>query len=419
MKNCSLIYLLIYFFASCGSNSSDRKDQEGLSRNTETEKDSLSLSGSSDYVELRDTVVEEITIVAPDFPYKGDVGGKTVFMQLDFGEHTISGSYMYEEYLTPIKLEGKYTDDGFILKERDKDNNVTGYFVAHGDFIGFSGKWLKPDEFAKAPVSISHGYRDRRFKATNDNVSADTKNYDWYNIVPSLSRDCEDCISFQSIRDTTYFLRHESFLLKLDKKDSTALFNQDASFRIVPGLEGEGKISVQSHNFPSRYLRLMGNKVELKTDEFVLNLASTFDIKYDFSEVDGSTNFEVGARWHSYDEMPEGASLLHGRIKSEGGTFVSYEFGGDSPYITFRKDGGNTIHFEGNNDDDVRLFRQLSKEEMRLPEYNQSEGYTSNENLIGHTYKIYWAETYRHCGNFDSKFCKTRVIYELKDIYAN
>jgi len=62
-----------------------------------------------------------------------------------------------------------------------------------------------------------------------------------------------DYISFASSYGE--YLRHAGFVAQSGMPDGSALFNEDASFRVVAGLDGNNKhVSFQSSNYPTRYL---------------------------------------------------------------------------------------------------------------------------------------------------------------------
>jgi len=62
-----------------------------------------------------------------------------------------------------------------------------------------------------------------------------------------------DYISFVSAYGQ--ILRHAGFVAQSGWRDGSALFNEDASFRVVAGLDGNRKhVSFQSSNYPTRYL---------------------------------------------------------------------------------------------------------------------------------------------------------------------
>ncbi|HPD01080.1 MAG TPA: AbfB domain-containing protein, partial [Acetivibrio sp.] len=45
-----------------------------------------------------------------------------------------------------------------------------------------------------------------------------------------------------------YYLKHENFEIILKKYEDTDLFKDDATYKVVPGLADETRISFQSYN---------------------------------------------------------------------------------------------------------------------------------------------------------------------------
>ncbi len=74
-----------------------------------------------------------------------------------------------------------------------------------------------------------------------------------WKLVPGLAD--PTCISFESVTQPGYFLRHQNSDIYLHQNNGTALFKQDATFRIVAGLKDINYISFQSYNYPTHYIR--------------------------------------------------------------------------------------------------------------------------------------------------------------------
>lgn len=65
-------------------------------------------------------------------------------------------------------------------------------------------------------------------------------------------------VSFESLNYPGYYLRHQGFRLKLHEATSDQLFKEDATFVMVPGLANPGAVSFESYNFPEYYIRHSG-----------------------------------------------------------------------------------------------------------------------------------------------------------------
>ncbi|MFY0576702.1 AbfB domain-containing protein [Cystobacter fuscus] len=62
------------------------------------------------------------------------------------------------------------------------------------------------------------------------------------------------CYSFESRNFPGEYLRHSASRVRRDRRDGSALFDQDATFCAQPGLSGSG-VSFESFNYPGRYIR--------------------------------------------------------------------------------------------------------------------------------------------------------------------
>jgi hypothetical protein len=62
------------------------------------------------------------------------------------------------------------------------------------------------------------------------------------------------CVSFESVNYPGRFLRHQNYRIYLRPRDGSVIFDKDATFCPVAGLNGQNT-SLRSFNFPDRYLR--------------------------------------------------------------------------------------------------------------------------------------------------------------------
>ncbi|MEV4776151.1 AbfB domain-containing protein [Microbacterium sp. LWH12-1.2] len=76
-----------------------------------------------------------------------------------------------------------------------------------------------------------------------------------FRVVPGRAGAGGGRVSFESIDQPGRFLRHSGYRVVLHQDDGTALFAGDATFLPVAGLGHSMMTSLQSHNFPDRYLR--------------------------------------------------------------------------------------------------------------------------------------------------------------------
>jgi hypothetical protein len=138
--------------------------------------------------------------------------------------------------------------DGSLIK-RLEAHNPAGSFIRHYEFAAR----LDPDPIA--------AINDSRFR-----------------IVPGLADSAG--ISFESVNFPGYYLRHYDYILRLERKDGTSIFNQDATFYKETGLADSTKSSFRSYNFPTRYIRHTSNLLRIDPISTALEKSSaTFAIK--------------------------------------------------------------------------------------------------------------------------------------------
>mgnify|MGYP000866029714 FL=1 len=85
-----------------------------------------------------------------------------------------------------------------------------------------------------------------------------------WKLVPGLANSSEGYVSIQSVNNPGYYLRHWDYDFRLDKNDGTAIFAEDATFKLVPGLADPSGVSFQSYNYPDRYIRHYGFLLKLE-----------------------------------------------------------------------------------------------------------------------------------------------------------
>ncbi|NMO56130.1 hypothetical protein HH310_33745 [Actinoplanes sp. TBRC 11911] len=79
------------------------------------------------------------------------------------------------------------------------------------------------------------------------------------------------CLSFEALDAPGHFLRHRDFELRLDERDGSTLFNQDATFCPQPSRDGPG-VLLRSVNYPDRALSVRHGEIRLDDDS-----ATTFE----------------------------------------------------------------------------------------------------------------------------------------------
>jgi hypothetical protein len=76
-----------------------------------------------------------------------------------------------------------------------------------------------------------------------------------FRLRPGLAKTDFPCVSFESVNYPGSYLRHSFSRIRIDRREHSELFKQDATFRLVPGLADPSWISLQSFNFPDKYIR--------------------------------------------------------------------------------------------------------------------------------------------------------------------
>lgn len=122
---------------------------------------------------------------------------------------------------------------------------------------------------------IRHSNLDGVISTVTKRSSATDKGDATWLVRPGLADSF--CVSLESKNFPGRYLRHSSLHLVLRQPDGTKLFREDATFCLRQGKNGAG-VSFQSYNYPDRYIRHYQN---------VLYLASN----------GGPNSFDIGLQW--------------------------------------------------------------------------------------------------------------------------
>ncbi|WP_125775072.1 glycoside hydrolase family 43 protein [Antribacter gilvus] len=111
----------------------------------------------------------------------------------------------------------------------------------------------------------SYYFQDRYVRHVNHVVQIDAnvtpaQDAQW-RIVPGLAGN--GTVSFQSVNYPGYYLRHQDYVVVLAQDDGSAGFKADASFTPVAGLASSSWTSYRSSNYPDRYLRHYAYKLRI------------------------------------------------------------------------------------------------------------------------------------------------------------
>jgi hypothetical protein len=74
-----------------------------------------------------------------------------------------------------------------------------------------------------------------------------------FRIVPGLAGN--GTVSLESANFPGYYLRHRNHEVWVEPNDGSTLFRNDASFYQRAGLSDSAGVSFESYNFPGRYIR--------------------------------------------------------------------------------------------------------------------------------------------------------------------
>lgn len=99
-----------------------------------------------------------------------------------------------------------------------------GFYIRHRDYLG---------ELTK--ISSNLDRQDATFR-----------------LVPGLVGKCH---SFESVNYSGHYLRHQDYRVKLNRKEDTEVFRNDATFCLRNGLANSANHSFESYNFPGHYIR--------------------------------------------------------------------------------------------------------------------------------------------------------------------
>jgi Alpha-L-arabinofuranosidase B (ABFB) domain len=103
--------------------------------------------------------------------------------------------------------------------------------------------------------------RHRNFLSELEPVVSDLDKRDAsFRTIAGLSIQGGGAVSWESVNFPNHFLRHQDFRLKLQPRPPLGsseldLFDQDATFFIIPGFADNSKASFRSRNFTNRFLR--------------------------------------------------------------------------------------------------------------------------------------------------------------------
>lgn len=163
--------------------------------------------------------------------------------------------------------------------------------------ISFQPQKAQADEIASLQ---SYNFQNMYWRQLNFDARIDANvnpaiDSQW-KIVPGLASSATDYVSFESVAFPGYYLRHYNFDFLLAQNDGTSAFAADATFKKVSGLKDATWSSFQSYNFPTRYIRHSSYLLRLdpiSTD--IQKQDATFKINYDDCAGIGTSAADIAA----------------------------------------------------------------------------------------------------------------------------
>ncbi|HHU03876.1 MAG TPA: alpha-L-arabinofuranosidase [Fastidiosipila sp.] len=121
-------------------------------------------------------------------------------------------------------------------------------------------------------ISDCHVYHDLNGTALIANPATTMPYFaSQWRMVPGLAD--SSCISFESIDNPGYYLRHEDGNVKISAYTNTTIFKQDATWRLRAGLADPSGVSLEAYNISNRYIRHQNSNLKISTVSSALEKA--------------------------------------------------------------------------------------------------------------------------------------------------
>ncbi|HEY6796428.1 MAG TPA: AbfB domain-containing protein [Kineosporiaceae bacterium] len=252
---------------SANSSAADRKSATFFVRTGLSDANCYSFESRANAGQyLRATAADEVVLAAPDASasFAADATFCATAGHSGTGVSFASASHSHRYLRHYQNVLYVAADGGSAAHDSATD------WAADTTFTVSSGWWHSDVDVAMGRHSFqattagyrAHSLRHSRFLARIAQITASSPSTDLqdatFTIVPGLAD--SSCYSFVSVNYPNRYLRHYSYRLRLDVKDSSALFAADSTFCAQPGNGGTGT-SWQSYNFPNRYWRHYNEEV--------------------------------------------------------------------------------------------------------------------------------------------------------------
>ncbi len=169
-----------------------------------------------------------------------------------------------DEVFLPVDVATHLESASDLFPGMSKQSNfVTVSFRGHNGHYTVTGQWELDDGNAGGSYKSLESFnypgkfmRHRHFRGHLTDVASGSDLDQWdatFRMVPGL--DGDNNVSFESFNYPGSYFRHRNFQLWLETRTDNELFRKDATFKQVTGLAGAGTFSFESVNYPGHYIR--------------------------------------------------------------------------------------------------------------------------------------------------------------------
>lgn len=156
-----------------------------------------------------------------------------------------------------FKIQNEYS--GLYLDTEGQSTALHAYIIQNASSASNTQKWVvqRIYEIARlrsSNISDCHVYHDssNNVLIANESTSLSLKSSQW-RIVPGIAD--SSCISFESVDNPGYYLRHYNGNVIISQNDGSSVFKSDATWRVHAALDGSGGVSFETYNFSGIYMR--------------------------------------------------------------------------------------------------------------------------------------------------------------------
>jgi hypothetical protein len=145
-------------------------------------------------------------------------------------------------------------------------------------------------------------------------LEGDSIEFKWH-IVPGLANQSDGYLSFQAEIKQGYYLMRNGDKVQLAKHDGTSSFNENATFKMVPGLIDDHGLSFQAYNDNRLYLYQQENNFlylnEIETEDQRRNATFQVDgLKAGYTDHEPESESKSGNKTATFAVILLGAVLV-------------------------------------------------------------------------------------------------------------